>query len=194
MRNLTLRMSINLGLALMCVGGCSAGVPSRLGHMRLELPHHQVIDALKIAEQVVRDEYQFVVARLDRQQGILTTRPKESFERLARTRTGDWLRGRDRVRRTVELRAMPAGTGTELYCRAIVEVFYTERLRLFAPDRRIDDNPSYTPIDRGGASTEDQNAVWVFVRRDQPLERRLLSSIKQILSSLESTINDHRPD
>ncbi|MCH7701771.1 MAG: hypothetical protein IID37_08790 [Planctomycetes bacterium] len=194
MRIMTLRMSIKIGLALVWVGGCSSGVPSRLGHMRLELPHHQGIDALKIAEQVLRDEYQFVVATLDHRRSLLTTRPKESFERLARTRTGDWLRGRDRVRRTVELRAVPVGTGTELYCRAIVEVFDTERLRLFAPDRRIDDNPSYTPIDRGGASTEDQKAVWVFVRRDQPLERRLLSSIKQILSSSESTLKDHSPD
>ncbi|MCH7719807.1 MAG: hypothetical protein IH988_02285 [Planctomycetes bacterium] len=191
---MTLRMSINLGLALLWVGGCSSGVPSQLRHMRLELPHHRGIDALKIAEQVLRDEYQFVVATLDHRRGVLTTMPKESFERLARTRTGDWLRRRDRVRRTVELRAVPAGTGTELYCRAIIEVFDTPRLQLFASDRRADDRPSHTPIDRGGASTEDQNAVWVFVRRDQPLERRLLSSIKQILSSAESTINDQSPD
>ena len=191
---MTLRIGISLGLAILAVGGCSSAAPSQHRHMRLELSHEKGIDVLKIAERVLRDEFQFVVAPLDDRHDILTTKPKESFERFARTRTGEGLRRRHRVRRTVELRAVPAGTGTELYCRAIIEVFDTPRRQLFALDRRADDSPSYTPIDRGGASTEDQNAVWVFVRRDQPLERRLLSSIKQILSSAESTINDHRPD
>lgn len=47
---------------------------------------------------------------------------------------------------------------------------------------RLSDAPAYTPIERDAATSEEQNTVWTFVRRNARLERELLAEIENLFA------------
>ncbi|NLG44224.1 MAG: hypothetical protein GX547_13330 [Phycisphaerae bacterium] len=92
----------------------------------------------------------------------------------------DLYRGTSTMRRVAHFSLARSGSGTLARLRINVERRDTERVaNALMPTQTLGDLPtvSATPIQREAATTERQNTVWTFVRRDRQMERCLLDEL-----------------
>jgi hypothetical protein len=90
----------------------------------------------------------------------------------------DLYRGTSTMRRVAHFSVAPTGKDTVARLRIDIERRDTERVaNAPLPKESLGDLPSYTPIQQDAATSERQNTVWTFVRRDRQLERSLLDEL-----------------
>jgi hypothetical protein len=85
----------------------------------------------------------------------------------------------NRVRRTASLEFSSRGGDLQAWCQVKLERLTTADHRVFDHQRRFDDAPTQTPIEREGATTAQQNTVWSSAGRDETLERQILADLRQ---------------
>jgi hypothetical protein len=168
---ITLIVSITAALLL---AGCAAPGPTAQNFLvrhATDLPR----DAVFARAEVALLELGYQIDRADSAEGVLTTQPVMGAE-SAKSASGFGL-GRVTVRTVAEVRVQAAETGSTVFCRVRVEQLATASHAAFLQDRGASDLPSQTPIDREGATTEEQNAVWTMIRRDRAKERAIIGAI-----------------
>jgi hypothetical protein len=93
----------------------------------------------------------------------------------------DLYRGSSTMRRVAHLSVGKRGSETVARLRIDIERQDTARAQNAPPQSagRFGDSPAETPIQRDAATTDRQNTVWSFVRRDSRLERELLQELEE---------------
>lgn len=96
----------------------------------------------------------------------------------------DLYRGGSAMRRVGRLNIGRRGDSVIARLRIDVERQDTARAAAVGPPTgRLSDTPAVTPIERDAATTERQNTVWTFVRRDERLERALLEELQELFAA-----------
>ncbi len=160
------------------LGGCVAAGPSPLNYSMRRTPGGGRTDVFDVARSVLAD-MGYLLARADAADGpdasgvrsVSASHPEEAL------RTGKRLSSRNRVRRLARVRGAAADETVRVYCKVVIQEQVTEAHLILWQDLMSSDRPVETPIDRGGAATEDQNTVWQTLRRDKAAERRILEAI-----------------
>jgi hypothetical protein len=133
-----------------------------------------------VAESALAEHFQ--IDRREPATGTLTAAPKESVEREAGATLRQVRGGRERLRRTAEVRVDSAGGGTVLVTAAVqIQRLETEARRTFAREFATRDTPTETPIDLEAGATPEQTATWTTRGRDEALERAILRAIDEKL-------------
>ena len=189
-----MRLSLAASLvlpALLALSGCS---------QRSELTGQQarVIEAsdedavLAAATTLLRREFGRVHAEDDGRTIVTEPAPYNTTRESGTAR--DLYRGRSAMRRVARFSVGRRGDAVIARLRIDIEREDTERMTSFQPEAtRISDSPAYTPIDRDAATTERQNTVWSFVRRDQRLERSLLAELQARFAAPPTEAADAEP-
>ncbi len=121
-------------------------------------------------------EYGYAIDPRAARDGVLRTYPLDMM-------VGTGALRRRRARRSVSTTHVQQSEGlVTAYCRVEIQERSTEARRLWAHEHDLSDLPIDTPIDREGATTQEQNTVWRTVGRDKAKERSILDIISQIIS------------
>ena len=96
------------------------------------------------------------------------------------------------VRKVATIQVTGSDASAEVWCKVVVEVCETQEQRLFAQEHALDDLPTATAADRGGATTPEQNAVWRVIRRDKGTERALRRAINELLNRRQDARDDQK--
>lgn len=119
----------------------------------------------------------FRLDRVDLEVGLITTRPSHVKPGTLLLRDRSRLSSPGRLRRIAEVRVVVVSEGIDVLCNVAIQRLETEAHRMFRHEAAASDVPNETAIDRGAASTNEQNTVWQTVHRDKPAERRILDAI-----------------
>ncbi len=142
-------------------------------------------DVFAAAEEAVAEHFR--IERSDPAAGIIVAEPKEGPDAEAGATLRKVRGAEERVRRAAEVRVENAGSSAVVYCRVAVQRLETSQRQTFARDYAARDIPNETPVDREGATTPEQNAVWSTTRRDRALESAILRAIDEKLAQLPTT-------
>jgi len=169
-----------LGLSLLAATatGCSEPAPSARTFTYMRLTNVSRDQAFVAATQAMSERFR--LERVDRAAGIITSTPTESEEVGTRGRVGDVVGAKRRVRTSAITRVHGSANNAEIWCKVVIEQNETNEQRLFASDVGMNDMPTETAADRGGATTPEQNTVWRTIRRDKTVERAVLRSVDEI--------------
>ena len=162
---------------LLVLSGCSQR-SGLTGQQARVIQASDADEVLAAAATLLRREFGRV--HIDAEDRTIVTEPA-AYDTTRESGTArDLYRGRSTMRRVAHFSVEKRGDATIARLRIDIERQDTERMRGFQPETtRISDSPAYTPIDRDAATTERQNTVWSFVRRDQRLERSLLAELQE---------------
>ena len=156
--------------------GCTQGLESRSFQTRV-ISGASVDEVFRAAEVLLRREFGPLEIEPDTHR--IVSQPVEYQTATESGTARDLYRAPSTMRRTANLRATPCRAGVAVRLRIDVERKDTERREVFQPDKyRLSDAPGQTPIERDAATSERQNTVWTFVKRDQRLERALLGELE----------------
>jgi len=175
-------MRIIAGSLLLVVLSLLAGCTSA----RLNAYQERVIvgaapdDVMQKAARMLQREFGRI--QVDARAQRISTAPFEYTTERESGTARDLYRGRSTMRRTA---SFELGTRQEhpiARLRIEVERRDTERQAVMQPrGYRLTDAPGHeTPIYADAATTEAQNVVWTFVRRDTRLERALLEELREL--------------
>ncbi len=84
------------------------------------------------------------------------------------------LKYKNRMRRMATLQITETASGCLVRCRVRRQRPDTADHRAFRQQRRFEDVPNETPIDRGAAATPSQSEQWTEMQRDKALEQEML--------------------
>ncbi len=175
MHRLPKRLTLALA-ALMLGGGCAAAGPSPLNFGVRRITGSDSDSAFAAAQAGLLD-LGYRISRADPMARVIEAYP-------ASEPTGDdaFLRARAissprRFRRLVTLRVVDTPQSLSVFCKVAVQEQVTEQYQFFRQDLSSSDLPAETPINRGAATTPEQNIVWQTLRRDKTAERRILEAI-----------------
>ncbi len=175
MRRLTVLAITIVAAAL--AGGCAPPADQTDFQVQvIDAPPHQ---ALSEAIVVLRREFPQLAANPSRLE--VNSAPVEFVSHQSGT-ASELVHAPARMRRTAHLRVAPQGGGAVVMLRIDVDREDTARRRVFerpASEYRLSDSPSYTPIEREAATTEEQRTLWTPVRRDRAMERSLLNELAE---------------
>ncbi len=165
---------------LLCVLVLSGCTSSRLSAYQERV----IVDAdadVVLQRAAVMLQREFGRLQVDPRSHRITTAPYEYTTERESGTARDLYRGRSTMRRTA---SFEVGTRQEhpiARLRIEVERRDTERQAVMQPrGYRLSDAPGHeTPIYADAATTEAQNVVWTFVRRDTRLERALLEELRE---------------
>ncbi|RJP36802.1 MAG: hypothetical protein C4547_06670 [Phycisphaerales bacterium] len=161
--------------------GCATGGPSALTATVHRFPGVESSVVLDLAALALA-EHGFEIDRQRSSADTVATYPMELSPHSDAPAVGSAFRGaRRRSVATAHVRRS-AGTATA-YCRVEIQERSTDAARFHAAEHGLTDVPSDTPIDREGATTEEQNTVWRVVGRDKRRERAILEMIAAFLMS-----------
>ena len=184
-------------IRLVCAGllgaiaaGCEAPAPTARSFNYLRLPSVSRADAFTAAVEALSERFR--IARLDREAGVITSVPEERTEVVSRGRVGDLVGVLRRVRKVATIQVTGSDASAEVWCKVVVEVCETQEQRLFAQEHALDDLPTATAADRGGATTPEQNAFWRVIRRDKGTERALRRAINELLNRRQDARDDQK--
>ena len=152
-------------------GGCVSSGLSPLNFGVRSVAEHDAGTVFDAARGVLLDRG-YAIRRADSAAGTLVTEPIDTADRSRMI-----VSSKSRFRRVVEVHVNGQPKGVKVYCKAAVQQLVTEAHRLFGSDLSASDRPDATPIERGAATTTEQNTVWQTVRRDKAEEAELLSAI-----------------
>ena len=161
------------------LAGCASGLEGSRYQSRV-ITGASPQDVFQAAEVLLRREFGRL-ARVDRETCRIETQPVEYRTRKESGTARDLYAGASTMRKTAYFVAAPHPKGAVARLRIEIERLDTERQEAFAPDRRrrLTDTPAETPIERDAATSERQNRVWTFVKRDYRLERALLAELME---------------
>ncbi len=156
--------------------GCAEGFERQRYQSRL-IRDVSPQEVFQDAQEILRRE--FGPVRADPESLRIETRPVEFRTRTTSGTARDLYRAPSTMRRIARFVAAPAAGGAVARLRVEIERLDTERQDAFYPDRgrRLSDAPADTPIQRDAATTQRQNTVWTFVKRDYRLERAILAEL-----------------
>jgi hypothetical protein len=127
----------------------------------------------------------FRIKNVDMDSLTIETYPTEQTVRGQEGRLRDTVvKVPNRVRRTATLEFSTRGGDLQAWCQVKIERLTTADHRVFAQQRQFEDAPTQTPIDREGATTEQQNTVWTSAGRDDSLEQLILSELRDRIQIL----------
>ncbi len=157
--------------------GCAEGIEKQRYQSRLivEASPQEVFQA---AQEILRRE--FGPVRADPESLRIETGPVEFQTRTTSGTARDLYGAPSTMRRRARFVAARAANGGAIArLRVEIERLDTQRQEAFYLDRqrRLSDAPGDTPIQRDAATTERQNTVWTFVKRDYRLERAILAEL-----------------
>lgn len=180
-----LRQPAWLSLLLMCawLGGCAAPTASPLTHSVRQAPGRSAGDAFDAAEAALVSLGYEIESR-DPAEGVVRARPVagKSGEPGVRTVAPG---GSDKYRRWPQVRVEDSPGGPRVYCRVQVQEQATATYRMLAEDRRADDDPGATALERESNTTGERNTVWATIGRDTAAERAILTAILKKLGVAE---------
>jgi hypothetical protein len=162
---------------IMPLGGCATTGVSPVNFSVIEISGHDRAAVFEAAEARLFAEGYRIDLR-DPGKGLIRSVPVDGPPEERLLRRGAYLSGHGRTRRIAELRLIEATEAIRVHCRVAVQEQQTQAQRFFAYERRADDTPGDTAIDRDAATTDDQNTVWRTIRRDRAAERSILASIQ----------------
>lgn len=162
-------------LACSLASGCATNRPTAANFSVRRIDH---ADQSKVLDAAVAAlvENGFQIDRVDRMEGVVTTLPAPIRSDDRASQRGRRLSADRSTRRIGYVLVEQEGTTCSVYCKIVVQRSMTEIHRLMALDQSGGDLPTDTAIDRGAASTREQNMVWEPVRRDRTAERRIHAS------------------
>ena len=162
-------------LALFLAGCASPYVsPLRFGVRRIQGADRTAMFA---SAQRALVDLGFRLDRVDLELGLITTRPSELRSGTLVPRDRSRLSSPGRLRRIAELRVVAEAEGINVYCSVAIQRLETEAHRMFRHESAASDVPNETAIDRGAATTIEQNSVWQTIGRDESAERNILDAI-----------------
>jgi hypothetical protein len=160
--------------------GCASPAPNRTNYSYLRIQAHSRDAVFNAARRAMQERFR--LDKVDEHRGIIRSVPVETTGQTDTHRVGDVVGVKRRLRRIATTRVEGTDNAAEVWCRVIVEEYETDNRRLFDQDRSINDVPTETAAERGGATTPEQNAVWRTSSRDKVLERSILRSISELVS------------
>lgn len=180
------------GSLLICllVTGCAGGADTRRFQSRA-IPDASPDAVFNAARVVLHREF----GALDAQPAhrTIVSQPVNYQTNSASGSARDLYRGQSAMRQIAHCRVEQRGPAAVLMLRIEIQRQDTERGRVASRDSetRLSDAPSYTPIERDAATTESQNTVWTFVRRDTTLERELLTEVQDQFAPEAAASQEH---
>ena len=173
-------LALPLLASLLAMTGCDTPAPNRTNYSYMRLQDQSRAAAFDAAERAMQERFR--LDRVDAQRGIIKSTPLEMTGQNDTGRVGDMVGAERRLRRTATTRVDGSDSMAEVWVRVIVEEYETNDRQLFDQDRSINDMPTETAADRGGATTPEQNALWRTTSRDKVLERSILRSISEMVN------------
>lgn len=158
------------------VSGCALAPGEPVAWQTTQIPG---VARPEVVEQAVAalEAEGFIVPPGPFPEGVIRTLPVETGRPLSSGRLADY-RGRQSRTRKVATVAVSQSAGTAVVrCKVDVERFESQSLEMYEPEYAPYDAPIDTPAERGAALTEEQNSLWVFVRRDHAAEQRIERAI-----------------
>jgi hypothetical protein len=108
----------------------------------------------------------------------IETEPVEFTTRCDSGTARDFYRGTSTMRRVAYFSVASTACDTVARLRIDIQRRDTERAaNALLPTHNLGELPNTTPIQHEAATTERQNTVWTFVRRDRQMERCLLDEL-----------------
>jgi len=157
---------------------CACAAPGeRAGYLSRAIHADDPQVVLTAGSAVLRREFGRVT--IDDERRTVESVPAEYVARRDSGSARDLYGGRSQMRRIAKLRVGRRGDQVVAWLRVDVEREDTERVLVQQQTGRQADMAANTPIERDAATTERQNTVWSFVRRDYELERRLLAELQE---------------
>jgi hypothetical protein len=166
------------GWVALLAGLAGCGSQTELGGQQRRVIESADADrVLSAAANILRREFGQV--HMDRESRAITCGPVEFTTTSESGSARDLVRGRSTMRRQAHFSVGRRGDETVAQLRIDIERKDTAKAAAApTPGTRLSDSPGYTPIERDAATTQRQNEVWSFVRRDERLERLLLSELQ----------------
>jgi hypothetical protein len=169
-----------LPLLLFATSGCETPTPTARSFNYMRLPTTSKSDAYTAAREVMRERFR--IEHEDRGAGIIRAFPQESAEAVFQGRVGDIVGVPRRVRKVATVHVTGSEKASEVFCKVVVQQDETEDRRLFDREMSIDDTPISTPVDRGSATTTEQNTIWRTTGRDKAMERAIRLAIDEVIN------------
>lgn len=179
MRN---RLVLGALAAMLGLTGCTSSLETRRFQSRV-IRGAEPEEVLKAAQVLLQREFGPVT--VSRETRSIDSQPVPYMTKRASGTARDLYAADSAMRQTAHCRVLKKGDATVVMMRIDIEREDTERSEMLDvqnPTGRISDAPAYTPIQRDAATTESQNTVWTFVRRDTQRERQLLSQLQDQFS------------
>ncbi len=171
-----MRQIVLLVPGLFLLPACSRQMPAVTDQQARVIEGARTEQVLVIATRVLQREFGRV--HVNREALTIDTEPAEFATDRESGTTRDLYHGQSTMRRVGHLSLAPQAQNTVVRLRIDLERRDTERMaNVPLPRENLGNLPNYTPIERDAATTERQNAVWTFVRRDRKLERSLLDEL-----------------
>jgi hypothetical protein len=156
--------------------GCALTPAEPVSWQTAQIPGAARPAVIKQAVDVLEAEG-FIVPPGPFPEGVIRTLPVETGRPLSSGRLSDY-RGRQTRMRRVATVAVTQTAGTSVVrCRVDLERYESQSLEMFEPEYAPYDAPIDTPAERGAALTDEQNSLWVFLRRDHASEQRIERAI-----------------
>ena len=174
-----------LGLVWATTPGCNAPAPTARSFSYLRLPSASKAQAFDAASQAMRERFR--ITRSDPAAGVIISAPDETTEAVSSGRLGDAVGVPRRIRKIATTRVTGSDTSAAVWCKVVVQQYETDERHLFEQERSLDDLPTATAADRGGATTPEQNAIWRTRQRDKNTERAILRTIAEIIDHTRKT-------
>lgn len=176
-----LRLASVVALVALGVAGCAAPRPNVLNYSVSAPIQADPADVFAAAEGTLA-KFGYRVEQRDQAAGVLSTYPVQPTDldepiplRIGRRRPLP-------TRQVAQIRLGQEAQGVLVFCKVAIQELSTAAYQMFSHESAGMDVPSETPIERGAATTEAQDAVWTTVRRQRQQEREILSAIAEAVS------------
>ncbi|NOX57504.1 MAG: hypothetical protein GXP29_01430 [Planctomycetes bacterium] len=173
--------AVLVAISTLMVTGCESTGPTAKTFSYVRLTGVDRDAAFLAATGAMRLDY--ILARVDREEGTIRSVPEETEEEVTTPRVGDLVGVARRVRRIATAHITGNGKNSEVWCRVVLERNESNEHNLFAYDMQLDDTATETPADREAATTTAQNSIWRVVRRDKRAERQLLNNVRELVTN-----------
>ena len=119
----------------------------------------------------------YAIESADPSTGKITTRAMASPRRSASSRKAVRLSAQSELRRVIQIRVGETEEAINVYCQVAIQELDTETYRIMQQQWALSDRAGETAIDRGAATTMEQNSVWRTIDRDKAMERKILDAV-----------------
>ena len=161
--------------SVIVLSGCTQLTPATGQQSRL-IEGTRAEQVMQVAARMLQRDFGRV--HVNTEALTIETEPVEFTTQRESGTARDFYRGSSTMRRVAYFSVGPTTKDTVARLRIDIERRDTERVaHTPLPAHTLGDLPNTTPIQRDAATTERQNTVWTFVRRDRQMERSLLDEL-----------------
>jgi len=175
--------SLLLGLVLV---GCASPGQQTLQFAVSRIAQGDQPATFAAAESVLTD-MGYVIDVSDPATGRIRTQATAQDSRPPSAKKTVRISGEAYLRRVVRVRVAETEESVNVYCQVAIQELDTESHRIMQQQTLTADRAGETAIDRGAATTIEQNTVWRTIDRDRTQERKILNAIGERVGAAPAT-------